>query len=84
MTKVMSIPSANQADLRLVEVKELLSGILLSDSVLNLIDSSVVRNIRVIENDIYVRLFHGSDQTNLIDLVRSCVAKYSLVQSCCC
>lgn len=71
MTKVMSIPSANQADLRLVEVKELLSGILLSDSVLNLIDSSVVRNIRVIENDIYVRLFHGSDQTNLIDLVRS-------------
>jgi hypothetical protein len=55
----MSIPSANQADLRLVEVKELLSGILFSDSVLNLIDSSVVRNIRVIENDIYVRLFHG-------------------------
>ena len=71
MTKIMSTPSVNQEDLRVEEVKQMLSGILLSDSILNLIDSSVTRNIRVIQNDIYVRLFHGSDQTYLIDLVRS-------------
>ena len=71
MTNVMSTPSIDQEDLRLEEVKQLLSGILLPDSILNLIQSSVTRNIRVIQNDIYVRLFHGSDQAYLIDLVRS-------------
>ena len=71
MTNITSTPSVNQEDLRVEEVKQMLSGILLSDSILNLIDSSVTRNIRVIQNDIYVRLFHGSDQTYLIDLVRS-------------
>ena len=71
MTNVMSTPSVNQEDLRLEEVKQMLSGILLSDSILNLFESSVTRNIRVVQNDIYVRLFHGSDQAYLIDLVRS-------------
>lgn len=77
MTNIMSTPSVNQEDLRVEEVKHMLSGILLSDSILNLIDSSVVRNIRVVQNDIYVRLFHGSDQIYLIDLVRSALQAIS-------
>ena len=50
MTNVMSTPSVNQEDLRLEEVKQMLSGILLSDSILNLFESSVTRNIRVVQN----------------------------------
>lgn len=57
-------------DDRLLEIRSLLSCIDAGASILDLISTCQVRNIRVITDDIYVRLFLGSDQGYITNLVQ--------------
>ena len=56
---------------REAEVSNILSSIVLPGTSVSLVQASFVRNTRVIENDIYVRLFYGADQYFLINAVKS-------------
>ena len=73
MTVVPS-PVVNEIDLRLEEVRSVLGEISIPGSHLSLVGSALVRNIRVIDDDVYVRLFHGSDQRHLVDLTRTALS----------
>lgn len=64
-------PAVNKADLRLEQVRSVLDGIQVHGSDSSLVGSALVRNIRVIDDDVYVRLFHGSDQSHLVDRTRT-------------
>ena len=64
----------NDIDLRLEEVRSVLCDIPIPGSQLSLLGSALVRNIRVIDDDVYVRLFHGSDQSHLIDATRTALS----------
>ena len=55
---------------RLLEIRSLLSCVSSDDDVLDLVATCQVRNIRVISDDIYVRLFLGSDQVQNKELVQ--------------
>lgn len=66
--------AVNDIDLRLEEVRSVLDDIPIPGSQLSLVGSALVRNIRVIDDDVYVRLFHGSDQNHLIDATRTALS----------
>ncbi|WP_186539262.1 P-loop NTPase [Synechococcus sp. BIOS-E4-1] len=55
-----------QEEFRLKEVRDCLDCVKLPGSQLSIIKAALARNIRVIQDDIYVRLFHGSDQIELV------------------
>ena len=69
MTAVPS-PVVIDADLRLEEVRSVLDAIPVSGLDSSLVKSALVRNLRVIDDDVYVRLFHGSDQSHFVDRVQ--------------
>ena len=56
---------------REAEVSNILSSIVLPGTSVSLVQASLVRNTRIIENDIYVRLFYGADQYFLFEAVKS-------------
>ena len=62
---------------REANVSHILNSIVLPGSNLSLAKASLVRNVRVIENDIYVRLFHGVDQYFLVETVKSSLSSLS-------
>lgn len=69
LTLFMDAPSLQEQS-RLQEIRESLENVLLRGRGLNVLEACLARNIRVIGDDIYLRLFHGSDQQYLIDSVR--------------
>ena len=74
----MTMPSSTElSDQRQDEIFNTLTGILLPNSDLSLIQAGLIRNVRVIDNDVYVRLFHGSDQTFLVKQVNKCLVDLS-------
>ena len=62
---------------REASVSHILNSIVLPGSNISLAQASLVRNVRVIENDIYVRLFHGVDQSFLVEAVKSSLSTLS-------
>ena len=66
--------AVNYIEHRLEEVRSVLGDIPIPGSELSLVGSALVRNIRVIEDDVYVRLFHGSDQGHLVDVTRTALS----------
>ena len=62
---------------REANVSHILNSIVLPGSNISLAQASLVRNVRVIENDIYVRLFHGVDQSFLVEAVKSSLSTLS-------
>lgn len=73
-------PAVNKADFRLEEVRSVLDGISIQGSDLSLVRSALVRNIRVIDDDVYVRLFHGSDQSHLVDRTRTALSSLDWIK----
>ena len=67
------------AELRVKEVRKSLSHIKPLGSYADVLSMSLVRNIRVIGDDIYVRFFHGSDQASLLPLVRESLSSHPWV-----
>ncbi|MAR07099.1 MAG: MRP family ATP-binding protein [Cyanobium sp. NAT70] len=68
---------SQQDDVRLQEIRNCLSNVIVKSSGKNVLDACLARNIRVISDDIYLRLFHGSDQTYLLTSVRESLSPLS-------
>ena len=71
---VVSTAPTDLVEIRTQEVRQSLSCLTPIGSDIDIIRMSLIRNIRVIGDDVYVRLFHGSDQGNLLPLVRDQLA----------
>ena len=61
---------SDQDNERLSDIKNLLSQLTVEGRSVDLVETCQVRNIRVISDDIYVRLFLGSDQIHLKEFVQ--------------
>ena len=66
-----AIPFAMDATARLEEIHEILDSIIIQGVRFKLVSQALVRNVKVIGDDVYVRLFHGSDQAVFVDVVQS-------------
>lgn len=62
--------SSLQEQSRLQEIRECLQRVFVRGRSTNVLEACLARNIRVISDDIYLRLFHGSDQKDLVNSVR--------------
>ena len=72
----MDTPSLHEQS-RLQEIRECLQSVLIRARSTNVLEACLARNIRVISDDIYLRLFHGSDQQYLADSVRKSLKSLS-------
>ena len=61
---------SNTLDRRMAEVRQCLDSVKLPHSRQSLTEAALIRNIKVIQDDVYVRLFHGSDQLELVDAAK--------------
>lgn len=66
----MTLNRSVDEDYRLNEVRNYLSRVNLPASKISIIEANLIRNIRVIQDDVYVRFCHGSDQIGLVSVVK--------------